>query len=189
MTGFLLIGGDVIRLLFQRGHFTSADTVRTAAVLGSFSLGLLAYGWDYLGVRACYALGRTSLPIVGAVVSMATNAILDAALVGPFGSPGLAFASAAAGAVDAGILLFFLRRYVSWGPLLPRLGLIVGGTAIMATAVWGVARALPGSSALVATLVPTFVGLAVYGLFVRMTPLWKLVRRPGQEADVPSASD
>lgn len=181
MAGFLLIGGDVIRLLFQRGHFTAVDTVRTAAVLSSFSLGLLAYGWDYLGVRACYALGRTSLPIVGAVASMATNAVLDALLVGPYGAPGLAFASAAAGAVDAAILLFFLRRYVSWRPLLSRLGLVAGGAVVMAAAVWGLHRLLPGTSAIVAALVPTLAGLVVYGLFVRMTPLWKVVRRSGSE--------
>ncbi len=187
--GFLLIGDDVVRLLFQRGHFTAADTARTAAVLGSFSLGLLAYGWDYLGVRVCYALGRTSLPIVGAIASMATNAILDAVLVGPFGAPGLAFASAVAGAVDAAILLFFLRRHVSWGPLLPRLGLVVGGTAVMAGAVWGFGRVLPGASPVVAVLVPTLVGLAVYGLFVRSTRLWRVLRHANREGDVPPAAD
>ncbi len=177
VAGFLLMGGDVIRLLFQRGSFSGADTVRTAAVLSSFSLGLLAYGWDYLGVRACYALGRTSLPIIGAVASMATNAALDALLVGPYGAPGLAFASAAAGAVDAGILLFFLRRYVSWRPLVPRLGLVVVGTLVMAAAVWGVRRLVPDASPVAAALAPTAAGLVVYGAFARLTPLWQLVRR------------
>ncbi len=187
MVGLLLIGNAAIGLLFQRGNFSAADTARTAAILGSYSFGLLAYGWDYLGVRACYALGRTGLPIVGAVASMATNAALDAVLVGPYGAPGLAFASAAAGAVDAVILLFFLRRHVAWEPLLPRLALIVGGAAIMGGAVWAVGRALAGSSPVVAALVPTAAGLAVYGLFVRLTPLWRLLRRSGEDVSAPAA--
>jgi peptidoglycan biosynthesis protein MviN/MurJ (putative lipid II flippase) len=103
--------------------------------------------------------------------------------VGPYGAPGLAVASAAAGAVDAGILLFYLRRQVSWKPLLLRLGLVVAGAAVMGGAVWGASRALSGAPVFVAVLVPVGVGLAVYGGFARATPLWRLVRRPTNESD------
>jgi hypothetical protein len=89
--------------------------------------------------------------------------------------------------VDAAILLFFLRRHVAWGPLLPRLALIAGGAATMGGAVWGAARALASSSPAVAALVPTAVGLAVYGVFVRLTPLWKLLRRSGEEGGTPAS--
>ncbi len=183
IAGLLLLGGGAIRLLFERGSFTSADSVRTAAVLGSYALGLLAYGWDYVGVRACYALGRTGLPIVGAVASMATNAALDAALVGPLGAPGLALASAVAGAVDAAILFVFLRRQVEWRELVARLAWIVVGAAIMGAAVLGTREALREAPLAVAVIVPTLVGLAVYGVFVRLTPLWRLVRRSTQAGD------
>ncbi len=175
--GLILIGDSVIRLLFERGSFAAADTARTYAVLVSYSFGLLAYGWDYLGVRACYALGRTTLPIVGAVASMATNAALDAVLVGPLGAPGLALASAVAGAVDAAILLLFLRRAVSWRDLVPRLAWVGGGTLVMGGAVWCVARALSNRSPVWAVLVPLAGGLLAYGGFVRITPLWRLLRR------------
>jgi putative peptidoglycan lipid II flippase len=183
MVGLFLLGDPAIRLLFERGSFTAADTARTYAVLVSYSFGLLAYGWDYLGVRACYALGRTSIPIVGAVASMAVNAVLDAVLVGPLGAPGLALASAIAGAVDAVVLFVFLRRYVSWRPLVSRLAFIGGGTLLMGGAVWSVGRALPDSSPLLVVFVPMLVGLLAYGLFVRATPLWRLLRRSELAAD------
>lgn len=175
--GLLLIGGGAIRLLFERGSFTAADTARTAAVLGSYALGLLAYGWDYLGVRACYALGRTGIPIAGAVASMAANAALDAAFVGPLGAPGLALASAIAGAVDAAILFLFLRRHIAWQGLATKLAWIAAGAAAMGVAVWGAREALVAAPTAVGVLVPTCVGLCVYGAFVRVTPLWSLVRR------------
>ena len=181
--GLILLGDPVVRLLFERGSFTAADTARTYAVLVSYSFGLLAYGWDYLGVRACYALGRTAIPIVGAVASMAVNAVLDAVLVGPLGAPGLALASAIAGAVDAAVLFVFLRRYVSWRPLAPRLAFIGGGTLLMAGAVVCVGWALPDASPLVVVFVPMLVGLLAYGLFVRATPLWRLLRRSEPTAD------
>jgi len=186
--GLILIGGDAIRLLFQRGQFTAADTARTAAVLGSYSLGLLAYGWDYLAVRACYALGRTTLPIVGAVASMATNVALDAALVGPMGASGLALASAVAGVVDAAILFAFLRHHVVWRSLFTRLGLVAAGAAIMGAAVWAIRSVLPTTSAVVVALVPVAVGLVVYGGFVRLTPLWRLVRRAGDDTGTAPAA-
>jgi putative peptidoglycan lipid II flippase len=175
--GLLLMGDSVIRLLFERGSFTPADTARTYAVLFSYSFGLLAYGWDYLGVRACYALGRTAVPIVGAVASMATNAALDALLVGPLGAPGLALASAVAGAVDAAILFLFLRRLVCWRTLFPRLALIAGGTLAMGGAVWLVAHAVRDASPVLSVLAPLAVGLLTYGAFARATPLWRLLRR------------
>ncbi len=180
--GLLLVGEGAIRLLFERGRFTPADTVRTAGVLGAYAFGLLAYGWDYLGVRACYALGRTATPIAGAVASMAANAALDATLVGPLGATGLALASAAAGVVDAAILLVFLRREVAWSALARRLGLIVGGTALMAVAVWLAREVSRGAGSAAEVLLPTLAGLAVYGLFVRVTPLWGLVRRSSRGA-------
>lgn len=181
--GLLLMGGGAVRLLFERGSFTPTDTMRTAAVLGSYTLGLLAYGWDYLGVRACYALGRTGIPIAGAVASMAANAALDAALVGPLGAPGLALASAAAGAVDAAILFVFLRSYVEWRGLASRLAWIVVGAAIMGAAVWGTREVVRGAAPVIAVLIPTLVGIGVFGAFVRVTPLWGLLLRSARGGD------
>ncbi|MCX6093529.1 MAG: murein biosynthesis integral membrane protein MurJ [Candidatus Bipolaricaulota bacterium] len=182
--GLILVGKDTVGLLFQRGSFSAADTARTYSVLVSYTFGLLAYGWDYVGVRACYALGRTGLPIVGAVASMAVNAVLDAALVGPLGAPGLALASAVAGAVDAAILLVFLRRRVSWGPLRPRLLLIAGGTLLMGGAVFGIQSVARAAPLAVRVFAPILAGILVYALCVRLTELWELVHRRSTDAQL-----
>jgi putative peptidoglycan lipid II flippase len=180
MAGLLLIGRDVIELLFQHGTFSLVDTARTARVLAFYLVGLLPYGWVYIQLRASYALGRTGLPLVAALFSVATNVGLDLALVGPMKAGGLALATAAAGLVNAAVLLFLLREWTRWGPLARRCGLVLSGTAGMAAVVWGVRRLLDAAPAAVATLVPVVVGIAVYALFVRSTSLWRLARRSAQ---------
>ncbi|MEN6369531.1 MAG: oligosaccharide flippase family protein, partial [Thermotogota bacterium] len=110
------------------------------------------------------------------------NAALDAVLVGPLGAPGLALASAVAGAVDATILLAFLRRHVSWGPLGPRLLLIAGGTLLMGGAAFAIQSATRTTPLAVRVFAPIFAGILVYALFVRLTGLWGLVRRHSADA-------
>lgn len=175
--GLLLLGSDVVRLLFQHGNFGVEDTLRTARVLAFYVVGLLPYGWVYVQSRACYALGRTTLPLLAALGSVATNVALDIALVGPMQEGGLALATAAAGIVNAAILVGLLRHRTPWGPLLRRLGLILIGTAVMAIAVIAAQTALRSAPLIVRVLVPIGTGLVVFGGYVRFTRLWALVRR------------
>jgi putative peptidoglycan lipid II flippase len=177
MAGLLLIGRDVVQLLFQHGSFSSIDTARTAGVLSYYAIGLVPYGWLYVQLRACYALGRTGLPLAAALFSVATNVALDLALVGPMKAEGLALATAAAGLVNAGVLLFLLRDWVDGFHLARRLALVLLGTAGMAAVVWAVRRILDSASTTVVALVPVVVGIAVYFAFVRATSLWHLARR------------
>jgi len=56
--GFMAIGKPIIRLLFERGLFSAADTQRTATVLFFSSFGLLAYGVNPILYKTCYALKK-----------------------------------------------------------------------------------------------------------------------------------
>ncbi len=184
--GLALLGADIIRLLFEHGSFAAADTLRTARVLAFYLVGLLPYGWVYVQVRAFYALGRTTVPLIGALASVATNVALDLALVGPMKEGGLAFATGIAGIVNAAVLLVFLRKKTPWASLLRRLALAAAGTLGMTGLVYATHWAARSAPVVVRVFAPTLVGLLAYGLFVRLTPLWRLVRRPSGGSAQPS---
>jgi putative peptidoglycan lipid II flippase len=175
--GLALLGGDIVRLLFEHGSFVAADTLRTARVLTFYLVGLLPYGWVYVQVRACYALGRTLVPLAAALASVVANVALDLALVGPMKEAGLALATGVAGMINAGVLLVFLRRKTPWSPLLRRLTLIVIGSVAMTGVVFAAQWVTRSTPVVVRVLVPIVLGMSAYGLFVRFTRLWRLVRR------------
>lgn len=175
--GLALLGGDVIRLLFEHGSFAAADTLRTARVLSFYLVGLLPYGWVYVQVRACYALGRTMVPLMATLASVATNVALDLALVGSMQEGGLALATGIAGGVNAAVLLVFLRRETPWAPLLKRLALVGVGAVAMSGFVFAAQWTVRSMPVAVRVFAPLVLGLLVYGLFVRRTRLWALIRR------------
>jgi len=179
--GLLLVGTDVIRLLFEHGSFSAADTLRTGRVLSYYAIGLLPYGLVYVSNRASYALGRTVVPLIATLASVAVNVSLDLLLVGPLRESGLALATSAAGLVNALTLLWFLRsRLGSAHDLLNRLARIALGTALLAATVWGV-RVAVGGSPFLAALIPAFAGMVVYFVYARVAGLWSLLRPENSE--------
>ena len=178
MTGLLLIGPDVIRLLFQHGSFDVSDTLRTARALSFYLIGLLPYALVYIYSRALYAQGRTLRPVIASCAAVAINVTFDLLLIGPMKEAGLALATALAGTVNAATLMIFLRSDFAWtSPRLRHMAHIATGTLLMAAAVWGTHR-LAGESRWVTVIGPTCVGLVVFGIYSRWAGLWRLLGTP-----------
>ena len=183
--GLVVIGGDVIRLLFEHGTFSAADSARTARVLAFYLIGLLPYGWIYVFSRAFYAMGRTVAPVVGSIVGVALNVSLDLALVGPMQAAGLALATGIAGLGTAAFLGVLLVSHMPRGGRLVRqLSATCVGTAGVFGLVAGVRAAIGDGPTALAVFVPMAAGILAYGLFVRFSPLWSLVGalRRGRDA-------
>ncbi len=98
LIGFLLVPAGavsallalpIVRLVYERGAFTSEDTTVVAACLAAFSAGLVFNGWMLLLNRAFYALQSNWAPTAVALGSVALNTALALALhgVGPWGIP------------------------------------------------------------------------------------------------------
>ena len=135
---------EAVALLFVR--FERAAIELTAAVLLAFLVGLLAHSLIGVFARAFYARQDTRTPVVAAVLAVAVNTTLGIALVGPLGLPGVSLAIAIAAWVEAGTLLWLLRRRVG------RLGIAqVARLSIRTVLATGVA-------AVVASVVHAFVG-------------------------------
>jgi len=102
----------IVKVLFERGAFTAADTANTAAVLSVFALGLPAFVMIKVFSPAYFAREDTKTPMRYATISLIANTL---------GSIGL----------------FFLFRNLGW---LPQLGIAVATTLggwLNAGLLWG----------------------------------------------------
>ena len=185
MVGLLAIGPDVVRLLFEHGSFAPEDTLRTARVLSFYLIGLFPYGLVYLFSRAFYALRRTRLPLLAAVVAVGANVALDLALVSTMREAGLALATGISGVVNALMLGLFLlsRTRLPWRHLC----VIAAGSGLLYGVAWGIRRAIGDGPLAAAVFAPLVAGVVLYGAFVRTTSLWSLVGRFRRDGVEPSA--
>jgi putative peptidoglycan lipid II flippase len=109
MVGLLVLATPIVRLIFERGRFTPADTAATAAALVCYAPGLIGYSAARLVSPSFYALGNSRIPVIASAASVAFNIALNLVLVRSLGHRGLALGTAAAALLNAGVLLVLLR--------------------------------------------------------------------------------
>jgi putative peptidoglycan lipid II flippase len=132
--GLLVLGGPIVRVLFQRGEFTAADGVLTAQALAGYAVGLPAFSATRIAAQTFYALGDTRTPVLIGFVSVAVNVLLALLLMWPLQHVGLALASSLSSYVNVLGLCWRLRRRLD-GPRGAELG-------------WSLARTLAASAVL-----------------------------------------
>jgi putative peptidoglycan lipid II flippase len=71
--GLILLSEPIIRIIFEHGSFTAADTVKTAEALRFYALGLFAYASVKIMVPVFYALDDTRFPVFGSFLAVAVN--------------------------------------------------------------------------------------------------------------------
>jgi len=125
----MVLSRPLVAFFFQRGAFdaTSTDIVQSALLY--YAIGLFALAAIEILSRAFYALRDTRTPVMFAVVALAVNLVLSAALVRPLEVRGLALSVSIATVVEAGLLFWTLRGRIA-GLDLPALGQSVGRTAV-----------------------------------------------------------
>lgn len=97
--GGIMLSKEIIWLLFERGSFTSNDTLNTSFVLSMYMIGLLPYGLSKIFSLWLYAQHRQLLAAKIASYSLVTNIILSVILIFFLKAAGLALASSIAGFV------------------------------------------------------------------------------------------
>jgi putative peptidoglycan lipid II flippase len=107
--GLLVLATPIVRLIFERGRFTPADTAATAAALMCYGPGLVGYSAVKLLSSAFYALGNSRIPLMSSAASIAFNVAVNLMLVHRLGYRGLALGTAAAALLNAGLLIGFLH--------------------------------------------------------------------------------
>lgn len=93
----------IIRLLFERGAFTSTDTQNTALILTMYLIGLIPFGLAKIFSLWLYATDNQFLAAKISMKALAWNIVFSLAFIIPFEAAGLAFASTL-----SGFILFYL---------------------------------------------------------------------------------
>jgi putative peptidoglycan lipid II flippase len=155
------LAAPIVRLLYQRGAFTSHQTTVVAGALAAFSLGLTFNGTMLLLNRAFFSLQSNWVPTVVALANLGLNAVLDAAFY-RFGVWGIPLSTSAVNIAGTAALLVLLRR---------RLGRIEGAelasTFVRVTA----AAVLAGASGVaVWKLLDDAVGRSLAGQLLSLVP-------------------
>ncbi len=138
--GLLVLASPIIALVYQHGRFGAEDTAGTAQALAFYAVGLYAYSGVKVLAPAFYALGEARVPVLGSVLGMAANLLLNLVLHPVLGYRGVALGtSLAAGANFAVLAVAWKVRHGGFGAAgvwrqLARVGL---ATAVLAAAAWG----------------------------------------------------
>ncbi len=73
--GLFVLSEPIIKLIFERGAFSAADTIATAQALSLYSIGLFAYSSNKVLVPAFYAIEKAKYPVFGSFIAVCTNII------------------------------------------------------------------------------------------------------------------
>ncbi|MBK8049598.1 MAG: murein biosynthesis integral membrane protein MurJ [Anaerolineales bacterium] len=180
-----LLGPAVVRLLFQRGAFTAADTTQVVAALNIYLIGMIFAAVDFPLNFAFYARNNTLLPALVGVASVAVYTVVALTLVQTMGYLGLVWADTIKQAAHLAIIAFLLWRVVGrlHARTLQGFFQVLVAAAAMAVATAGVAwllRSLPAGGSWANLLYVTCAGLAggvVYALVLTWmgAPEWRLL--------------
>ncbi len=132
----IVLPTPIVRLLFQRGHFTSHSTHIVSVALFWFAFSLPFGGINLLLTRAFFAVQRPWIPTRLAAMNIVVDIIVSIGLYKPFGISGLIIGTVAANAVMTWLQLQRLRVGFN--------GRLEGAQTAMVTARIAVASALLG---------------------------------------------
>lgn len=108
--GLSLFAMPMIACCFGYGKFTSYDILQTQLSLSTLALGVPAFMMVKVLASGFYARQDIATPVKIGAFAMVINTLLCAALVWHMAHAGLTLASALAGYVNCGLLLFLLIR-------------------------------------------------------------------------------
>ncbi|MCB1520098.1 MAG: murein biosynthesis integral membrane protein MurJ [Hyphomicrobiaceae bacterium] len=183
----LAIGAEpIIRVLFERGAFSAADTPKTALALAAFAAGLPAFVLIKVFQPAFFAREDTRTPMIFAGINMLVNVVGSIALfflferAGYMPHVGIAVATSAAGWINAALLFLTLRRRADFAAdarLARNLPLIALASAAMGGAIYvafgwlepQLATGQPLATRAAALALVVVLGMVVFGVLTLAT--------------------
>ncbi|HTN33368.1 MAG TPA: murein biosynthesis integral membrane protein MurJ [Marinobacter sp.] len=178
-----LLAEPLIATLFHYGEVTSRDVIMSAQSLRAYSAGLVAFMLIKVLAPGFFARQNTRTPVKIGIIAMATNMVLNLALIIPMAHAGLALATSLSAWLNGYLLWRGLRKENAWrsqpGWLRFLLQLLFANTALAGTILWlsdsagawltasGYERAMSMTILVAAGAAVYFVALALAGVRVR----------------------
>jgi putative peptidoglycan lipid II flippase len=106
--GLAAFAQPVVRLLFEHGRFTAADTSAVAVLVALYAGAIFGAGLGDLLSRTFYAEHNTMLPVAVCAMVFTLAATLKFVFVGSYGAAGLVAATSTYYLLNAGVLLIIL---------------------------------------------------------------------------------
>jgi len=110
VVGFLVVPGLIMRALFVRGAFTTADAHAAAMTLMAYTVGLIPFILIRSVVAPFLARGDTATPVKAALIGTAVNIVCKLALMFPLAQVGLALATSIGAWLNFILVLYFAAR-------------------------------------------------------------------------------
>ncbi len=109
---FISLSTPIIKLVFERGEFTSDDTALTAAALLYYSIGMMGYAVCEILNKSFYAIQDGKTPMLCSIIGVLTNFLSAFVFVKLFNMEirGLALASAVSSLVMAAVLILMMNK-------------------------------------------------------------------------------
>jgi len=198
---FTVLATPIVRVIFQRQAFTTADTAAVAPVLAAFALGLTFANVNMMFNRSFQSMQRPWLPLYVGLVNLGLNAVLDWILLGPLGASGIALSTSLVSIFNCAVLAYLLRGQLGRAEArriavaTSKALLCVAALAAVAAVVWGVLegpaadRFVPVLAALLLAVVASGATYAGAARLLRLDELglaWRLLRRKGAPATEPA---
>jgi putative peptidoglycan lipid II flippase len=113
--GLIALREPIVRLLFERGRFDSADTIATGQAVLMYSVGLFAFSAVKVVAPAFYALNRPRIPLLGTIAAVAVNVLFSVALFPALSFRGLALGTSLGIIANLWVLVWSLHASVGFG--------------------------------------------------------------------------
>jgi putative peptidoglycan lipid II flippase len=110
LVAFLMVPELIMRALFMRGAFTTADAQAAAATLAAYALGLLPFVLLRNATITFLSRGDTATPVKALAVAVVVNVALKVALMGSLAQVGLALATAVGAWINLALLVWLATR-------------------------------------------------------------------------------
>jgi putative peptidoglycan lipid II flippase len=184
--GLTLLSQPIIRLIFEHGAFTAADTLQTASALSFYAIGLFAYSAIKVIIPVFYAIGNTKYPVIGSFLGVGANILIITLMIDTLQHRGIALSTSCAIILNFFFLGTVLYRKLSGFPLgylLMGVLKILIATALMSGGIWvlkgflnpWLAGAIVWQVAGMGVLIGAAVGIYVVGLQLLRLPEFTLL--------------
>ena len=159
--GIGMLSKDIIKLIYERGEFTSESTLLTSSALMFYAIGMIGYGMMEFLNKAFYAMQDSKTPMKTSIIAIIINLGLSIGLVKVMGYTGLPLATSITSIVIGVLMMVLVNNKINGiitKETLKEISKIILASLVMAILIIGVQKVITGTT-LISTLLRIIVSV------------------------------